>query len=63
MRNDFEYVPIIPVEVAQKKANRKVHKSILVGAAIALVCLRYWIAGFLIFLVLLGLNLWYTKDL
>ena len=63
MRSDFEYVPTMPVELAQEKANKKVRKSILVGAAIATVCSGFWIAGLLIFIVLFGLNLWYTKDL
>lgn len=63
MRSDFIYVPTIPVELAQKKAKRKVHKSALVGAAVATICTGYWIAGLLIFIVLFGLNLWYTKDL
>lgn len=63
MRRDYEHVPTIPVKSAQEKANKKVRKATLIGATTASVFSGHWIAGGIIFIVLFGLNLWYTKDL
>ncbi len=42
MRKDFEYVPTVPVELAQKLATYKATKVIFTGAMIGVASIGYW---------------------
>lgn len=42
MRKDFEYVPTVPVELAQKKATYKATKVLFTGAIIGVTTIGYW---------------------
>lgn len=42
MRKDFEYVPTVPVELAQKLATYKATKVIFTGAIIGVTTIGYW---------------------
>lgn len=45
MRNDFRYVPTIPVSIANKKAWRKAKKTMLTGAMAATLACGVWKAA------------------
>ncbi|MDT2635029.1 hypothetical protein P7D40_09015 [Enterococcus dongliensis] len=42
MRKDFEYVPTVPVELAQKLATYKATKVLFTGAIIGVTTIGYW---------------------
>lgn len=42
MRRDYKIVPMIPVELAQKKATLRTSKAIFLGGIIGVTCAGYW---------------------
>lgn len=42
MRRDYKIVPMIPVELAQKKATLRTSKAIFLGGIIGIVLTGYW---------------------
>lgn len=49
MRNDFDYVPTIPAELARKRSEFKAAKITVTGAMVGVLCTGYWmIAAFVL---------------
>lgn len=41
MRNDFEYIPTIPVQIANKKSVQRAEKTMITGAMVTAICLGF----------------------
>lgn len=56
MREDFEYIPTMPIHVAQTKSNRKCKKAILSGATAAMAGAMMWLPAVILLGVLTVVN-------
>ncbi|MGM0341630.1 hypothetical protein [Enterococcus sp. AZ007] len=56
MRNDFEYVPTIPVRVARTMSAHRAEKTLLTGSIITASCFGFWKVAIVLLGVLTVVN-------
>lgn len=56
MRNDYEYVPSIPVRVAKARSSQRAEKTLLTGSIVTAACFGYLGVSVVLFGVLAVVN-------